>query len=134
MLPALSIAAPPWQAPIGWPPGVFSKKFGTMLYFSSAARAGAMLEARAKSPRREEARCFMRGRRGCVWTFSTTRSRLAIKESIGIGKSAAKSLIFNVPAPIARGGDAPNEPLHAIDERPQGAAVSNRRPSKAATG
>src|SRR6185436_19235901 len=59
MLPALSSTTPPWHAPSGSPPGVCSKKPGTMAYFNSAAEAA--VEARAMRPSRVRAIRFMAG-------------------------------------------------------------------------
>src|SRR5271170_5272235 len=40
MLPfLLSMATPPWHGPMGWPPGLASKKLGVMAYLNCSAKA-----------------------------------------------------------------------------------------------
>src|SRR5580658_7841157 len=43
------MTVPPWQGPIGWPPGLASKKLGVMEYLNSSAKAVVETRARAAS-------------------------------------------------------------------------------------
>src|SRR3954471_20577536 len=60
MLPFLSMMAPPWQGPSCSPPGFFSKKLGTRVYFSSLeSLAKFCADASAKAQSSASVICLM---------------------------------------------------------------------------